>query len=254
MSETLPPPAERTVYALPAQYGPALWWPSPQPTSDLDYGLDVSALLLASSDSVAVAQLEIAPSGSGELQAIDLGLIGEVIVAQLTGGVQGRTYTIEITVTGASGRVWASVVYLLVDASAAQPPPPWWVPPPAPSPGFGTPITYTAGGVTVFGPALAAVATGLVGTGTNQATALLLTAQTNIIASAPVGTGFILPGTVASGTIVAQNQDGSHAATMYPPLGGQINALGVNAAYSIPAGGHRINFSTQSPGTQWFAG
>jgi hypothetical protein len=122
------------------------------------------------------------------------------------------------------------------------------------SDGFGI-ITMWSSGQTpfIFGLGLIPVATDLIGIGTNQATALLLSAQTNIITSAPASTGFILPSGVI-GTIFIQDMDQVNNATIYPPVGAQINALGANVPFIIGAGGGRISFVTNASTTQWVAG
>lgn len=224
------------------------WWPPALPGADLDY-TDFLYAVQAQGDTVATASLAIEPSGTGERTVIDLSVDGYTVTAQFTGGVPGRVYRNQITIAGVSGRVWQWVIQQMVSAAAALPP--CYPLPPASTPGFGTPITWSSG-ATVFGPAIAAVATGIVLAGTNQATAFPLAAATNIIFSAPVGTAGILPGSIVSGTIVAQDDDAVNGATIYPPVGAQINALGVNAPFVVGPG-QRINFSTSSPSTQWWA-
>jgi hypothetical protein len=220
-------------------------FPPAQPGCDLDYSIDVTALLADVGDILAAISLAIAPSGSGELAALDLAVNGSVITAQFGGGVAGRVYRIAVTAMGASGRVWTWHFGLTVGRPSELCPPP-------PNPGFGMPITFCTG-VPVFGST--SVATGLVGTGTNQATALPLLAQTNIIASVPSGSGFILPAVgFASGTVIVQNRDPADAAPIYPPAGAQIEDLGVNVPFIVGADGSRISFTTQSPQTQWYAG
>ena len=224
------------------------WWPPALPGADLDY-TDFLYAVQAQGDTVATATLAIEPSGTGERQAIDFGINGYELTAQFTGGVPGRVYRNQITITGVSGRVWQWVISQIVSPSAALPP--VYPLPPAPAPGFGTAITWSSG-ATVFGPAIAAVATGIVGTGTNQATAFPLAAAVNFVASAPSGTGVVLP-SIVSGTIVVQDDDASHVAAVYPPIGAQINALGENVPLLVGVG-QRISFSTQSSSTQWWAG
>ena len=226
------------------------WWPTVLPGSDLDF-TDILGAVQTQGDSVATAALAIEPSGTGERHAIDLSIDGYVLTAQFTGGVPGRVYRNQITITGVSGRIWQWVISQMISPTAALPP--VYPVPPAPVPGFGTPITWSSG-ATVFGPAIAAVATGLIGTGTNQATAFPLVAATNIISSAPAGTGFILPASIVSGTIVAQDDDAVNSAPIYPPVGAQINALGDNVPFVVGANGGRISFTTQSATTQWWAG
>ena len=225
-----------------------LWWPSGLPSANLDYSLGVNCEI-PDTDVIVQVQVSIAPSGSGELQALDLAVTGEIIVVQLTGGQPCRLYRIMVATTTSSGRVYPSVVYKLCSSQAALPPPP----DPPPVPGFGTPITW-ASGATVFGPAIAAVANGIVATGTNQATAFPLQAQTNIVASFPTGTGVILNAAIVSGTLVVQNMDPVNDGFVYPPSGAQINSLGTDVPFVIGPDGARISFSTQSSGTQWEAG
>ena len=220
------------------------WWPSPKSNSNLDYSWDVSADLLPIGDSIASVALSVKPSGSGELVPVDMTANGYLITGQLSGGVAGRMYIVQIVVNTESGRVFSYLIGVAVNRVLAT-----WPLVPAPTPGFGTAITWSAG-VTVFGPSIAAVATGLVGT----TSPLPLIAQTNVIASAPAGTSFILPSTIVSGTVVVQNDDVTNNASVYPPAGAQINALGVGVPFVVGANGGRISFSTQSPSTQWFAG
>lgn len=101
-------------------------------------------------------------------------------------------------------------------------------------------------------PAPDPVAAGLVGTGTTQTTALPLTAEVNIISGAPGATGFILASGV--GTIAVQNEDPANIASIYPPVGAQINGLAVNQIYQIAVGAPRVSFSTNVPASQWWAG
>ena len=112
----------------------------------------------------------------------------------------------------------------------------------------------TAGATGTADIAIASVAVGLTGTGTNQATALPLTALVNVVTSAPSGTGFILSLLGGEGTVVVQNMDNADNAPVYPPVGAQINALGTNVPFVVGSAGGRISFSTAAAGTQWYAG
>lgn len=234
-----------------AAVGPlsALWWPSALPGTNRVYSFDLDDAAQVD-DAPAIAAFAISPSGDGELQATDLSVVGYQLLVQLTGGQPGREYHTAVTVTGLSGRIYQYEISILVSDSLLIAPP---CAPPPPVPGFGTVISWTSG-ATVLGPAIAAVQAGLTGTGTNQATALLLTAQTNVASSVPTGTGFILSGEIISGTIVFQNDDTANTAAVYPPLGARINGLAVNAPFIVGFFGARISFSTQSATTQWNAG
>ena len=229
---------------------PPLWWPEALSTTKLDYGALACQELRAAGDVPASVSLAIMPSGDGELQALDLGVSDDLVVAALAGGQPGRVYQCLITVIGESGRIWPTTVFLRVGLAGALP----WEVPPAPVPGYGTPINWTRENV-VFGSGFANVATGLVGIGTTQQTALPLQAFVNQASSCPPPGGFILTVTdFVSGTIALQNDDPVNDAPVYPPVGAVINALGVNIPFMVPHGGGRISFTTDSPSTFWFAG
>ena len=79
----------------------------------------------------------------------------------------------------------------------------------------------------------ATVGSSLNATGVNQATALQLSAEWNEIDSTPAGSGVLLASYQPGQTQIVFNDDNTNALLVYPPPDGQINALGVNAAYSI---------------------
>src|SRR5882724_4755416 len=76
------------------------------------------------------------------------------------------------------------------------------------------------------------------GTGTtNQSTATLLRTQTVELKTTASNTAFILPASVGVNreVLVVQTDTTGGAAVVFPPVGGQINALAVNASYPIAA-------------------
>lgn len=81
--------------------------------------------------------------------------------------------------------------------------------------------------------------TGLTAVGTNQATALVLPSDFNVITTAAASTGAILPATgfqyQLCDTIIVCNH-GANAITVYPPVGGTIGTGATNAGISLPAG------------------
>jgi hypothetical protein len=83
--------------------------------------------------------------------------------------------------------------------------------------------------------ATATVSNVLTATGTNQATALQLTSQWNEVDTVASGAGVLLSAYRAGQTQVVFNQ-GANALLVYPAPGGKINALAVNAAFSVSAG------------------
>ncbi|MBV8649686.1 hypothetical protein [Paludibacterium sp.] len=82
------------------------------------------------------------------------------------------------------------------------------------------------------------VATGLVATGSTQATALAATADTNVFATVAASTGTVIFQGPAAGPGDTQFffNGGANALSVYPPVSGQINALGANTAFSLAAG------------------
>lgn len=76
------------------------------------------------------------------------------------------------------------------------------------------------------------VANTLTATGTTQATALALAADINRFTTVGANSGAILPAMNGGDRITVFN-GGANALSLYPPVGGQINAVGTNTAYSI---------------------
>lgn len=69
--------------------------------------------------------------------AASLDVAGRIITAWLTGGVAGRSYAARIEASTDGGRVFEWFVGLLIDPTQAANPLAS-----APSPGFGTPVTW----------------------------------------------------------------------------------------------------------------
>jgi hypothetical protein len=89
------------------------------------------------------------------------------------------------------------------------------------------------------------LATGLTAAGSNQGTALALTAELNQVATVNTNTGVSLPVPVTPfGKTVTVINAGANALKVYPPSGAQINALGSNNALSVA-----VNTSVDFHGT-----
>lgn len=94
--------------------------------------------------------------------------------------------------------------------------------------------------------ATSSVDSNLTATGANQATALQLSSQWNEITTTPAGTGVLLQALQTGQSQTVFNQ-GANALNVYPPPGGQIDALGVNVAYSLaPTLRHTFDFVSAS--------
>ena len=76
------------------------------------------------------------------------------------------------------------------------------------------------------------VADQLTATGTTQGTAYVCGADYNRFTTVASGSGAILP-SLNPGDYVTVINAGANALKLYPPVGGQINGLGANNAYSI---------------------
>lgn len=77
-------------------------------------------------------------------------------------------------------------------------------------------------------------AKGKTATGASQATALPLPADIVTFSTVAASTGTILPAMNAGDSVVISNQ-GANALSVYPPVGGTINALSANTAFSQTA-------------------
>lgn len=228
-----------------------MWWPAALTSANLDYLAPIPCPVGTSRGLVvARASLCISPSGDGELAVLDLRANAQEVVAQLTGGAPGRVYRSLIIVTYDDAQVQPFIVSMRVALGGVLP---WEVPPP-PVAAYGTPIVWTPEAV-VFGTPLLSVLSGLIATGTDVSTALLLRAWTNLVSSAPPGTSVLLPvDGIVSGTVVVQNDDPVNNLAVRPPPGAQINRLAVDAPFYVSAMGGRISFSTNDPTTLWGAG
>lgn len=98
--------------------------------------------------------------------------------------------------------------------------------------------------------------TGLSGAGTTQGTATPLNASINIATTVASGTGFVLPlitlsgNTIKVGTEIKLFNRGANTASLYPPSGGQIEALGTNNPSGVAVNGNAI--ATYAGFAQWY--
>jgi len=73
--------------------------------------------------------------------------------------------------------------------------------------------------------------------GSTQATATNVYGDIVCVTTAAASTGVILGGeTFSPGDNLQVTNLGANSLSVYPPVGGQINALGVNAAFAVAAG------------------
>lgn len=89
------------------------------------------------------------------------------------------------------------------------------------------------------------VATGLTATGTTQADALALVDNWNEITTTPANTGVVLFNYGPAVQSVVFNP-GANALNVYPPVGGKIDALALNAPYPLPTGKSQVFYQLTS--------
>ena len=98
-------------------------------------------------------------------------------------------------------------------------------------------------------PITASVNTGITASGTTQATATLLSAQTNVVSTVAPSGAVLLPG-VVEGSVSVLNR-GANPLSVFPPLGGQIENYGTNIAATIAVSGN-AEFVTSPGSGQWY--
>jgi hypothetical protein len=98
--------------------------------------------------------------------------------------------------------------------------------------------------------AIGSVGTGIAAAGTVQANATAITKDNNIVSTAVVGAGVILPTAVPGMRIYIKNAT-ANAVLVYPATSGIINLLAANAAYS--QGANASAFYIAATATQWYS-
>lgn len=89
----------------------------------------------------------------------------------------------------------------------------------------------------------------LTATGTTQATALLISSNTNEIATTAASTGVVFPANqVPSDEIIVANY-GANTLSVYPALGESINAGAANAAFSVAT--NKTAYFVKTSSTRW---
>lgn len=73
----------------------------------------------------------------------------------------------------------------------------------------------------------------LTATGTLQSDAVALPAAVNIVTTTAANTGAILPSNIGAGEVIEVMNLGASTLKVYPPVGGAINAIAANGAFSI---------------------
>jgi hypothetical protein len=109
-------PVPRGVVPLPPS---RLAWPAKDPSDVLDYELDISEALAGTrDDTITSIDVTVRPSTSGGLTAGNMAADGTVAVVWFSGGVAGTTYSVQVAVGTANGRLIGRTVLLPVRSLA----------------------------------------------------------------------------------------------------------------------------------------
>ena len=112
------------------------------------------------------------------------------------------------------------------------------------------PTTFTAPGyIRETSGLYSSTTTGIVAAGTTQGTATALITSNNIVSTAPVGSGVILPVPSFPGWSITVFNRGANSVIMYPNSGGQIDMASANTGIYIPT--NQFVTVQNSSATQW---
>jgi hypothetical protein len=116
---------------------------------------------------------------------------------------------------------------------------------------IGSAVSGAISRTTLNGIVINSISAAVSAAGATQGTATALTTNiNNITTTGASADGVILPTAVAGMRILIRNSAATTALKIYPATGGQINALGANAAFSLAAGSTTELMATTT--TQWY--
>jgi len=116
---------------------------------------------------------------------------------------------------------------------------------------IGSAVSGATSTTTLNGLVVDSISAAVSAAGATQATATLLTTTiNNVTVVAAAADGVRLPTAVAGLRMLIRNSDAADALKIYPATGGQINALGTNASFSLAAGATIEIFASTT--TQWY--
>ena len=111
----------------------------------------------------------------------------------------------------------------------------------------GRATTDTLTNKTIYEPAATAVSAA----GSTQGTATALTNMYNVVSAVASGTGVILPAPLQSGLRYTIVNKGANTLNVYPAVGGTIDALSLNAPFTLAVNGSLTIESSST--TQWYS-
>ena len=117
---------------------------------------------------------------------------------------------------------------------------------------IGSAVSGATSTTTLSGLVVNSISAAVSAAGSTQGTATALVSNiNNVTVVAAAADGVRLPTAVAGMRILVRNTDAADTLKIYPATGGQINALGANAAYSLTAGSTIELMATTA--TQWYS-
>ena len=117
---------------------------------------------------------------------------------------------------------------------------------------IGSAVSGATSTTTLSGLVIDSISAAVSAAGATQATATGLVSNiNNVTVVAAAADGVRLPTAVAGMRILVRNTDAADTLKIYPATGGQINALGANAAYSLVTSSTIELFATST--TQWYS-
>lgn len=114
------------------------WYAAKNPLEALTWSETITPYVLPT-EIILTASAQIAPSGSGEMQATSLTVSGQTLFLGLSGGQPTRIYTVQFVVQMTDGGVYQPIAQI-----ACLPVLPTDRAPPPPDPGFGPAIIWSS--------------------------------------------------------------------------------------------------------------
>jgi hypothetical protein len=182
-------------------------------------------------------------NGTGALSATAAGATGQVL-AGTTGGAPSFQTLSGLAVTTIAGT--ANEILVNGNTTATSGAVTLTLPSVLDAPG----AVNVAGNLTVTGQTYESAAS-VAAAGTSQATGTALTANYNIVSATTAGEGVVLPTPSVAGLEVSIVNTSSQNISVYPAVGGTIDALALNASFNLPAGGTWTGQAASA--TQWYS-
>ncbi len=96
-----------------------LIWPEKDPSDVLDYEIDIGPAILGNEgDSITVVNVVTTPNGVNDIVATRVAVDGGIAVLWIAGGIAGKIYVVQVTISTDSGRTLRRSILLPVQTLA----------------------------------------------------------------------------------------------------------------------------------------